>query len=214
MPLAVKICGLTTAAAVAAAVRHGARYVGFVFYRPSRRNVTPGLAAALAAIVPPGVTRTGLFVDADDETLAEVLEKTPLDLLQFHGEESAERVAAVKRRFGKPVMKAIPVAAEADLDRAQAYYGAADLLLFDAKAPRDAPVPGGNGLVFDWELLGGRRWPVPWMLSGGLTPDNLGEAVRITHATSVDVSSGVERAPGVKDPEKIAAFLARAKELS
>ncbi len=213
MTVAAKICGLTTAESVAAAVRHGARYVGFVFYRPSPRNVTPALAAALAAIVPAGVTRTGLFVDADDETLAEVLEKAPLDLLQFHGEESAERVAAVKRRFGKPVMKAIPVAGESDLAVAARYYGVADRLLFDAKPPKGAPVPGGNGLVFDWELLGGRRWPLPWMLSGGLTAQTLGDAVRITHADAVDVSSGVEREPGVKDPEKIAAFLARARTL-
>ena len=213
MTLAVKICGLTTAEGVAAAVRHGARYVGFVFYRPSRRNVTPALAAALAAIVPKGVTRTGLFVDADDDWLAEVLGKVPLDLLQFHGGESAERVAAVKRRFGQPVMKAIPVAGESDLAVAQRYYGAADRLLFDAKPPKGAPVPGGNGLVFDWELLGGRRWPLPWMLSGGLTAETLGEAVRVTHADAIDVSSGVEREPGVKDPEKIAAFLAQARAL-
>ena len=213
MSVEAKICGLSTAEAVASAVRHGARFVGFVFYPPSRRTVTPALAGALAALVPPGVTKVGLFVDADDATLAEALAQAPLDLLQFHGRESAERVAWAKRRFGKPVMKAIPVAGEADLTRAEAYYGVADRLIFDAKPPKDATVPGGNGLVFDWELLGGRRWPVPWMLSGGLTPDNLATAVRITHAGAVDVSSGVESAPGIKDPEKIAAFLARAAEI-
>jgi phosphoribosylanthranilate isomerase len=213
MSIAAKICGLSTAAAAAAAARNGARYVGFVFYPPSRRNVTPALAGALAAVVPAGVTKVGLFVDADDESLAAALEGAPLDLLQFHGQESPERVLWAKRRFGKPVMKAIPVASAGDLDRAELYYGAADLLLFDAKPPKAAVAPGGNGLVFDWELLGGRRWPVPWMLSGGLNADNLGEAVRLTHATAVDVSSGVERAPGVKDVGKIAAFLARALEL-
>ena len=213
MSVEAKICGLSTAEAVAAAVRHGARFVGFVFYPPSRRNVTPALARALAALVPPDVTKVGLFVDADDATLAEALDKAPLDLLQFHGGESPERVAWAKRRFGKPVMKAIPVAAEADLTRAAAYYGVADRLIFDAKPPKDATVPGGHGLAFDWELLGGKRWPVPWMLSGGLTPDNLATAVRITHAGAVDVSSGVESAPGIKAPEKIAAFLAQAREL-
>jgi phosphoribosylanthranilate isomerase len=213
MTLAVKICGLAAAADVGHAVRHGARYVGFVFYPPSRRNLTPAQAAALATAVPAGVTRTGLFVDADDATLSDVLARVPLDLLQFHGRESAERVAAVKRRFGKPVMKAIPIAAESDLAVAERYYGAADRLLFDAKPPQGATVPGGNGLVFDWELLGGKRWPLPWMLSGGLTAETLGEAVRITHADAVDVSSGVEREPGVKDPDKIVAFLARARAL-
>ncbi len=213
MSVAAKICGLSTAEGVAAAARNGARYVGFVFYPPSRRNVTPALAGALAAVVPAGIAKVGLFVDAEDALLEAALAGAPLDLLQFHGRESPERVLQAKRRFGKPVMKAIPVASAADLELAALYYGVADLLLFDAKPPKDATVPGGNGLVFDWELLGGRRWPLPWMLSGGLTPDNLGEAVRITHAAAVDVSSGVERAPGVKDPERIGAFLARAREL-
>ncbi len=213
MSVEAKICGLSTAEAVAAAARHGARYVGFVFYPPSRRNLTPALAGALAAVVPPGIAKVGLFVDADDATLAEALDKAPLDLLQFHGRESPERVLWAKRRFGKPVMKSIPVAAAADLKLAEAYYGVADRLMFDAKPPKDATVPGGNGLVFDWELLAGKRWPVPWMLSGGLTAENLATAVRITHAGAVDVSSGVESAPGVKDPDKIAAFLARAGAL-
>ncbi|HZB91005.1 MAG TPA: phosphoribosylanthranilate isomerase [Stellaceae bacterium] len=213
MSVTVKICGLSTAQGIAAAARHGAGLVGFVFYPPSRRHITPELAAALAAVVPPGILKVGLFVDADDATLTETLAKAPLDLLQFHGRETPERVLWAKRRFGKPVMKSIPVAAAADLAVAERYFGAADRLLFDAKPPKDAPVPGGNGLVFDWKLLGGRRWPVPWMLSGGLTPDNLATAVRTTHATMIDVSSGVERAPGVKDPEKIAAFLARANAL-
>lgn len=213
MTIAAKICGLSTAEGVAAAVRHGARYVGFVFYPPSRRDVTPELAAALCAMVPDGIIRAGLFVDADDPTLAHVLATVPLDLLQLHGRESPDRVAAIKHRFGKPVMKAIQVAAEADLAAAERYYGIADRLLFDAKPPKEAVAPGGNGLVFDWELVGGRRWALPWMLSGGLNAGNLGEAVRLTHATAVDVSSGVERAPGIKDPERIAAFLARARAL-
>lgn len=213
MSVEAKICGLSTAEGVAAAVRNGARFVGFVFYPPSRRNVTPELVAALAALVPEGITKVGLFVDADDATLRETLARVPLDLLQFHGHESPERVAWAKRRFGKPVMKSIPIAAEGDLAQAARYFGVADRLIFDAKPPKDATVPGGNGLVFDWELLGGRRWPVPWMLSGGLTAENLGDAVRLTHAGTVDVSSGVESAPGIKDTEKIAAFLARARQV-
>lgn len=213
MSIAAKICGLSTPEAVAAAARHGARFVGFVFYPPSRRHVTAELAAALCALLPSGITRTGLFVDADDDVLAEAMANVPLDLLQLHGRESPERVAEIKRRFGKPVMKAIPVAAEADLAVAERYYGVADRLLFDAKPPKGAVVPGGNGLVFDWQLLGGRRWALPWMLSGGLNPENLGQAVRLTHAPAVDVSSGVESTPGVKDPDLIAAFLARARSL-
>ena len=211
MSVEAKICGLSTAEAVATAVRHGARYVGFVFYPPSRRNVTPELVAALAAVVPAGIVKVGVFVDAADEALEAAL-KAPLDLLQFHGRESPERVASVKRRFGKPVMKSIPVAAAADLAAAETFYGVADRLMFDAKPPKGAAVPGGHGLVFDWELLGGKRWPMPWMLSGGLTPENLPTALRMTHAASVDVSSGVESAPGVKDPTKIAAFLERARQ--
>jgi phosphoribosylanthranilate isomerase len=213
MSLDAKICGLTSAEGVGTAARHGARFVGFVFYPPSPRHLTAAQAARLAVLVPGGITKVGLFVDPDDDLLAATLAKVPLDLLQLHGRESPERVLQVKQRFGKPVMKSIAVASESDLSAAPAYYGSADRLLFDAKPPKDAVAPGGNGLVFDWELLGGRRWPLPWMLSGGLTADNLGEAVRTTHATAVDVSSGVERAPGVKDPDKIMAFLARARAL-
>ncbi|HYM03235.1 MAG TPA: phosphoribosylanthranilate isomerase, partial [Stellaceae bacterium] len=207
MSVAAKICGLSTLESVAAAVRGGARFVGFVFYPPSPRNVTPEQAAKLCAIAPTGVEKVGLFVDADDAALSAAIAAAPLDLLQFHGRESPERVAEVKRRFGRPVMKAIPVAAESDLAVAERFYGVADRLLFDAKPPKDSTeaLPGGNGLVFDWRLLGERRWPLPWMLSGGLTAWNLGDAARITHASAVDVSSGVERAPGVKDLDKIAA---------
>jgi phosphoribosylanthranilate isomerase len=213
MSIDAKICGLTSAEGIATAARHGARFVGLVFYPPSPRHLTADQAAQLAVLVPPGITKVGLFVDPDDDLLAAALAKVPLDLLQLHGRESPERVLQVKQRFGKPVMKSIAIASEDDLAMAPRYYGSADRLLFDAKPPKDAVAPGGNGLVFDWQLLGGRRWPLPWMLSGGLTADNLGEAVRTTHATAVDVSSGVERAPGVKDPDKIAAFLARVRAL-
>src|SRR5258708_34939540 len=151
-----------------------------VVYPPRPRNEALELDGALSALTPRGVTKVGLFVDADADTVAAALAGAPLDLLQFHGDESPERVAAVKRRFGKPVMKAIAVAAAADLAAAQRYFGVADRLVFDAKPPKDAALPGGNGLIFDWELLGARRWPLPWMLSGVLPPDNLVQAYTIT----------------------------------
>jgi phosphoribosylanthranilate isomerase len=212
---AVKICGLSSRGALDAAVAGGARFVGFVFYPPSPRNLTPEAAGALARSVPAGVTKVGVFVDPDDGLLSAVLAAAPLDLLQLHGAESPERVAEIKRRFGVPTMKAIAVAGPDDLDVAPRYLGIADWLLFDAKPPRDAAgaLPGGNGLVLDWQLLRAQSWPLPWMLSGGLDAANLAEAVRISGAANVDVSSGVEARPGVKDPTKIAAFLAAAKQL-
>jgi phosphoribosylanthranilate isomerase len=208
MPVAAKICGLNDEACVAAAVVGGARFVGFVFYPPSPRNVLPEHAKSLMAAVPAGITKVGLFVDADDAAIAAAL-AAPLDLLQFHGAETPQRVADVKKKFGLPVMKAVPIASAADVAVADRYLGAADRLLFDAKPPCDlsGALPGGNGLVFDWQLLGARNWSVPWMLSGGLTAENLIEAVTTTHAVAVDVSSGVESRPGHKDPTKIVAFL-------
>ena len=216
MSVRAKICGLASAEALQAAIRGGARFVGFVFYPPSRRNVTPELAAALAALVPEGVTRVGLFVDPADALLEGVLERVPLDLLQLHGSESPRRVAEIKARFGKPAMKAISIAGPEDPDAAIPYLDVADWLLFDAKPPRGDPkaLPGGNGLAFDWQLLGGRRWSKPWMLSGGLTAKNVAEAVGTTHALAVDVSSGVEIRPGIKDLDKIAEFLARVHTLA
>lgn len=215
MSVEAKICGINAPAALAAALTGGARLVGFIFYPPSPRHLSREAAAALARDVPAGITRTGVFVDPDDALLAATLGAVPLDLLQLHGSESAERVAAVKRRFGKPVMKAIAVAGAADLETARSYFGIADQLLFDAKPPKEdaAALPGGNGLALDWQLLRERRWPLPWILSGGLTVDTVGEAVRISGAPRVDVSSGVESAPGVKDPALIRAFLARVRAL-
>ena len=215
MSVAAKICCLTSAEAVAAVVAGGARFAGFVFYPPSPRDVTPEQAAGLAARLAPGITRVGVFVDPDDALLEKILAKVPLDLLQFHGSETPERLAAVKDRFRLKLMKAIKVAGESDLQAANAFFGVADWLMFDAKPPKDlaGALPGGNALAFDWELLRARRWPLPWMLSGGLNPDNLAEAARISRAEVLDVSSGVERRPGEKDPEKIRAFLARTKAL-
>jgi phosphoribosylanthranilate isomerase len=214
MSVAAKICGLSTEAAVTAAVAGGAAYLGFVFYPPSPRAVTAERAARVCAGVPDRIARVGLFVDADDDAIAAVLAAAPIELLQFHGGESPERVADARTRFGRPVIKAIAIAGPEDVLAAAPYEAAADLLLFDAKPPRRADaLPGGNGLAFDWRLIANREWRLPWMLSGGLTAALLPEAVRISGAAAVDVSSGVERRPGDKDPAKIREFLAVARGL-
>ena len=213
MSVAAKICGLSSEAAVDAVVAGGAAYVGFVFYPPSPRAVTPARAGALCAAVPAAVTRVALFVDADDAAIDAVLAVAPIDLLQFHGAETPERVAAAKRRFGRPVMKAVAIAGLDDLAIAADYEETADLLLFDAKPPPTATRPGGNGLAFDWQLIAGREWRLPWMLSGGLTTELLREAVRVSGAGIVDISSGVESTPGRKDTNKIRAFLEVARGL-
>jgi phosphoribosylanthranilate isomerase len=214
MTIAAKICGLSSEVAVAAAIEGGAAYLGFVFYPPSPRAVSPGRAAVLCAAVPSGVQRVGLLVDAGDDAIRALLAEAPIDILQFHGQESPDRIADVKLRFHRPVMKAIAVAAPEDVLAAAPYEEVADMLLFDAKPPRrvDA-LPGGNGLAFDWRLIAGRKWRRPWMLSGGLTAALLPEAVRISGAGAVDVSSGVERRPGDKAPDKIREFLAVARGL-
>jgi phosphoribosylanthranilate isomerase len=214
MSIAAKICGLSTEAAVTAAVAEGAAFVGFVFYLPSPRAVSVEKAAELCAGVPRAVARVGLFVDADDDAIRDVLDAVPVDILQFHGNESPARVADAKARFARPVMKVVSIAGPEDVAASTRYEDVADMLLFDAKPPRrpDA-LPGGNGLAFDWELIAGRSWRRPWMLSGGLSAELLPEAVRISGATMVDVSSGVESRPGVKDLGKIRAFLAAARAL-
>ncbi len=214
MSIAAKICGLSSEGTVAAAVEGGAAYVGFVFYPPSPRSITPARCGGLCAAVPSGVRRVALFVDADDALIRAVLDAAPIDLLQFHGREAPQRVGEVKARFGRPVMKAISVAAPEDVAAAAHYEDIADMLLFDAKPPRRADaLPGGNGLAFDWRLIAGRQWRLPWMLSGGLTAELLAEAVAVSGANTVDVSSGVERRPGDKDPAKIRSFLAAAAAL-
>ena len=208
LPTRVKICGLRDAAMLDAAVQAGAAYVGLVFFEKSPRNVTLAQAAALAAIVPAGVAKVALVVDADDAQLDALLAQVPVDILQLHGAETPARVTAVKARYGLPVMKAVGVAGPDDLAALDIYAQVADQLLVDAKPPKGADLPGGNGLAFDWRLIAGRRWPVPWMLAGGLTPANVAQAVALTGAGQVDVSSGVESAPGVKDAALIAAFCA------
>jgi phosphoribosylanthranilate isomerase len=198
-----------------AAVEGGAAFVGLVFYPRSPRAVTPAQAAALAALVPAGVMKTGLLVDAEDATIAAILKEVPLDLLQLHGSESPERVAAVKARFGLPVMKVVKLRQAGDLEAVGPFLAVADRLLFDAKPPAEMTdaLPGGNALAFDWTLLSGTTWPLPWMLAGGLTPENVARAVALSGAPAVDVSSGVEDAPGKKNPQKIRAFLAAAQAL-
>jgi len=212
--LDVKICGLTEPEGLRAAVEGGARWVGFVFFPRSPRFITPENAAPLAASVPRGVDTVGLFVDADDATLAATLAAVRLDLLQLHGRETPERVAEIRARFGVPVMRALGVGAAEDLEAARAYEGVADRLLFDARPPKGAVIPGGNGVSFDWSLPAGRVWSKPWMLAGGLTPANVVEAARTSGAGAVDVSSGVEDRPGHKEPALIHAFLAAARNFS
>ena len=206
----VKICGLRTPADGAAAAAAGAGYAGFVFFAKSPRNLTLPQARLAALAAPPGLMKVALTVDADDATLDAIVNAVPLDMLQLHGHETPARVAEVKARYGLPVMQAIGVADEGDLAGLLEMSLAADQLLIDAKPPRGAVLPGGNGLAFDWRLLVGRKWLRPWMLAGGLTAENVAEAVRLTGARQVDVSSGVEREIGVKDHALIAAFVAAA----
>lgn len=207
----VKICGLRSAVQVAAAVDAGAAYLGFVFFARSPRAVTPQIAARAVAAAPAGVARVALLVDADDATISAILDAAPMDMLQLHGQETAARIAEIRARFGLPVMKAVGVATHADLAALERYGAVADQLLVDAKPPPGAERPGGNALAFDWNLIAGRRWPVPWMLAGGLSVANVARAVTLTGARQVDVSSGVERAPGDKDPALMAAFVAAAR---
>ncbi len=210
--ISVKICGLTAPEQVRAAVGAGARYLGFNFFPKSPRYVSPEQAAKLVVDVPIGVAKVALVVNATDEMLDSITQTAPFDMLQLHGSESAERVQEVKDRYGLPVMKVIGIADAEDLAAIDAYSEVADQLLIDAKASKNAVLPGGNGLAFDWRLLAGRKyWRKPWMLAGGLNPDNVAEAIRMTGANQVDVASGVESAPGVKDAGKIRAFIDAAK---
>lgn len=210
--VSVKICGLSDPDHILAAAEAGAAYVGYVFFSKSPRNVSLDDARCLAVDTPAGVAKVALTVDADDAFLDALTAMVPLDMLQLHGRESIERVAEVKERYGLPVMKAIGVASARDLEAVDRYSAVADQLLIDAKPPEGADLPGGNGLAFDWQLLADRKyWTKPWMLAGGLTPQNVAEAVRLTGARQVDVSSGVERAAGVKDSELIRSFVSQAQ---
>jgi phosphoribosylanthranilate isomerase len=206
MRINAKICGLSTPDTLAAAVRHGASHVGFVFFAKSPRNLNADQAAALVRQIPEHVGRVGVFVDPDDDLLDRAV-AAGLTGVQLHGHESPERAAAIKARHAVELWKAIPVRTRADLAQAARYRGAADRILYDAKTPKGADLPGGMGLRFDWALLDGFNHPLPWALSGGLDADNIADAVGISGARLLDVSSGVEGAPGVKDVDKIAAFL-------
>ena len=196
---------------MSAAVAAGATYLGFVFFPKSPRNVGFETAARLAQAVPPGVAKVALTVNADDALLDQITNAVPIDVLQLQGAEAPERVAEVKARYGLPVMKAIGIEDASDVSALDAYEGAADILLVDAKPPKGSTRSGGNGVAFDWRLLDGRDWQTPWMLAGGLTADNVAEAIRLTGAPVVDVSSGVESSPGIKDEHKIAAFIRAAQ---
>jgi phosphoribosylanthranilate isomerase len=213
MTIGVKICGLSTPAAVRAAVKGGASHVGFAFFAPSPRAVTPDVMATLCMSVPKTITRVGLFVDASFDEIAAAVATGSLDMLQLHGAETPGMVAQIKQRFKLPVMKAVAIASEKDIASAKYYEVTADRLLFDAKPPAGASRPGGNALSFDWTLIADQDWLLPWMLAGGLDVENLAAAVAASGARAVDVSSGVEDAPGVKNPGKISQFLALAKTL-
>jgi phosphoribosylanthranilate isomerase len=202
----VKICGVTRPQDITAVVDAGARYIGLNFFPKSPRYVTPEKAAELAALTPEGICKVALVVNPSDAELDALTAVVPIDMLQLHGSETPERVAEIKARYGLPVMKAVGVGGPEDLAALDAYGRVADQLLVDTKPPKGADLPGGNGLAFDWTLIAGRRWPVPWMLAGGLTAETVAEAIRVTGARQVDVSSAVESAPGVKDAALIRGF--------
>ncbi len=207
MPLHVKICGLSTPETLDAAIKGGASHVGLIFFPKSPRNVSPEAAAALAARVPMHVKTVGVFVDPTSEFLDQVRASARLDVIQLHGNERPAVVSQIRMRHGMEVWKAISVRTRADLSQAAKYRGSADRILFDAKTPDGAALPGGMGVRFDWALLDGYAHALPWALSGGLDVRNVAEAVRITRAPLIDASSGIETAPGVKSVDKIAAFL-------
>ncbi|WP_066552792.1 phosphoribosylanthranilate isomerase [Croceicoccus bisphenolivorans] len=210
MATRIKICGISKADALEAAIAARADYAGFVFYPPSPRAVTPREAAPLGERAAGRISRVGLFVDATDEEIGEAVAAAKLDVLQLHGKETPERAATLRSRFGLPVWKAIAVSGASDLAKSSEYAGAVDLTLFDAKTPKGA-LPGGMGLRFDWDLLRGYRSATEWGIAGGIGTDNVAEAISVTNAPLVDVSSGVESAPGVKDTDKIAAFCRAAR---
>lgn len=211
MSVSVKICGINSRDAVEAAVQ-GADFVGFIFYPPSPRYVDPEVAAQLATLVPDHIKKVGVFVDPDPAQIDDTLLRLRLDALQLHGTESPRNIDELRQTFRLPIIKAIKVADATDVEGARAFEGHADYLMFDAKPPANQPglLPGGNALSFDWRLLAGQSWKTPWFLSGGLSAANLAEAIRLSGAKLVDVSSGVELRPGVKDPAKIAKFLTQA----
>lgn len=213
MPLStrVKICGLTSPQDLAGAAQAGASYAGFVFFPKSPRHLTLAGARALALAAPVGLAKVALVVNPDDAILDTILAEVPVDMLQLHGAETPARVLDIRARYGLPVMKAVGISSAADLGKLAQYESVADQILVDAKPAEGADLPGGNGLAFDWRLIAERDWNRPWMLAGGLTPDNVADAIRLTGARQVDVSSGVESAPGVKDAARMVSFVEAAR---
>ena len=207
----VKICGLSTVEGIEAAAGAGASHVGFVFFDPSPRNVRPREAPALAKYVPKSVKRVGVFVEPEDSLLERAIAAARLDIVQLHGDERPERLKSIKARLNVEIWKAIPVSTASDLERAREYRDIADMILFDARTPKASRLPGGMGIAFDWKLLNRLTHKMPWALSGGLSAENVAEAIAITGATMLDVSSGVESEPGTKDPAKISAFMEAVK---
>ncbi|RED15703.1 phosphoribosylanthranilate isomerase [Parasphingopyxis lamellibrachiae] len=207
----VKICGLTSVEAIEAAAEAGAAYAGFVFFEKSPRNVVPREAPALVKHVPKTMKRVGVFVEPSDSLLERAIVAGRLDIIQLHGDERPERLKSLKARHKVEIWKAIPVSTASDLERAKRYRDDANLILFDARTPKASRLPGGMGIAFDWKLLNKFKHKAPWGLSGGLNADNVAEALAITGATMLDVSSGVESEPGIKNPDKISAFMEAVK---
>lgn len=212
MSVQVKICGLTTLYDVECAVKHGADYLGFIFFPPSPRNIDPNVVKTFEQAIPDNVKKVAVFVDPDEKEIERVFDAFTPDYVQLHGDETEAFIYALHMKYAVPVIKAIAVRSSDDVARGLVYANIADMLMFDAKVP-DSPLPGGNGLAFDWALLREREFQVPWFLSGGLNVDNVEEAVSISGAKAVDVSSSLESEPGVKDPELIKAFLKKVKSL-
>lgn len=211
IPTRVKICGLTSPEAIKGAAQAGATYGGLVFYEKSPRHLSLAKAREVALAAPPGFAKVALVVNPQDAFLEEMLSQVPIDILQLHGAEQPQRVQQIKQSTGLPIMKALGIATAQDLREIDRYAEICDQLLIDAKPAPGAKLPGGNGLAFDWQLLENHTWKIPWMLAGGLTPDNVAQAVRVTQARQIDVSSGVESAPGTKDMEKMRNFVAQAR---
>ena len=210
-PTRVKICGLTSPEAIKGAAQAGATYGGLVFYEKSPRHLSLAKAREVALAAPPGFAKVALVVNPQDAFLEEMLSQVPIDILQLHGAEQPQRVQQIKQSTGLPIMKALGIATAQDLHEIDRYAEICDQLLIDAKPAPGAKLPGGNGLAFDWQLLENHTWKIPWMLAGGLTPENVAQAIRVTQARQIDVSSGVESAPGLKDMDKMRNFVAQAR---
>ena len=210
-PTLVKICGLTSPEAIKGAAQAGATYGGLVFYEKSPRHLSLVKAREVALAAPPGFAKVALVVNPQDAFLEEMLSQVPIDILQLHGAEQPQRVQQIKQSTGLPIMKALGIATAQDLHEIARYAEICDQLLIDAKPAPGAKLPGGNGLAFDWQLLENHTWKIPWMLAGGLTPDNVAQAIRVTQARQIDVSSGVECAPGLKDMDKMRNFVVQAR---